>query len=136
MWLFEKHKSAAADSPHHPQGHTPCQQSPALSVCPDSLKWTQLPHCRIPTCSTNAGLPLTHILPHRGRSTHLVASVSVTPPMWTHKSSKFLLFAGCLPWLSWTKLVVWWGWGADSCTNRSEEELQWYLPVSVSTHLK
>ena len=62
MWLFEKHKSSAADKPHCLQGHTPCEQGPPMGVPLNPLKWTQSPHCRGPTHSTNTGPTLMQAL--------------------------------------------------------------------------
>ena len=80
MWLFEKHKSAAADKPHHPQGHTPCPHSPAPFLCPNPLKWTHLPHCRGHTHSTNTGPPLAYAQPltqpQNFQSPHLCGTTS------------------------------------------------------------
>ena len=97
MWLFDKHKSAAADKIHHPQGHIHHQHSLAMCACPHPLKWTQLHHCRGSTHSANADLLHMHALPHRDRPTHLAAEVPSTPHLWNHKLSKGLLLDGASP---------------------------------------
>ena len=97
MWLFEKHKSAAAAKPHHLQGHTPHQPSPAPCAYPNPVKQTMLPCCRGHTHSINTGLSLMHALSHRVGPTCLAVEVPGTLAMWVHKLPKGLLLCGVSP---------------------------------------
>ena len=98
MWLFEKHKSAAAEEPHCPQGHIACQHSPAPCTCPKPLKQTHLPHCTGPTHSIYADPPFVHALPFRGRPSHPAAEVLSTLPMQAHRLPEGLLLGGASPY--------------------------------------
>ena len=115
MWVFEKHKSSAADKPCCPQVHTHSQHSPAPCERPDLPKRTQSLHGGSPTHSATAPHSPPAPCAHPAGSSRLSCQAAENPVInlcrptsclraccWVGPVSR----VGCLPWLSWIKSVL------------------------------